>query len=163
LDAPGRYAFAHALVRETLYAELSAARRARLHAAIGAALEASPTPNDRVEELAHHFTEAATLGDPERAVAHSTRAGEQALRLVAGLESVATRLEGESSLRARVLARLAIELSYAGQEERRDELSRQAVALARAGAEPAAVPAALGARHVALWGPDHADGRLAVA
>src|SRR5262249_40133084 len=38
-DAPGRYSFAHALLRTALEHELTATRRARLHAAIGEALE----------------------------------------------------------------------------------------------------------------------------
>ena len=35
----GRYSFTHALIRETLYAELSTARRVRFHRQIGGVLE----------------------------------------------------------------------------------------------------------------------------
>jgi predicted ATPase len=38
-DVPGRYSFAHALLRTTLEQELTTTRRARLHAAIGGAIE----------------------------------------------------------------------------------------------------------------------------
>ncbi len=40
---------------------------------------------------------------------------------------------------------------------------RRAADLARLAAEPGVLAEALGARHVALWGPDHADERLAIA
>ncbi|MFO6452380.1 MULTISPECIES: BTAD domain-containing putative transcriptional regulator [unclassified Aeromicrobium] len=46
-----RYAFAHALVRDSLYAGLSASRRARRHAAVAAALAGT----DRVSEEARHW------------------------------------------------------------------------------------------------------------
>ena len=55
--APGRFHFVHALIRETLYTELSAARRARLHQRIGDALERLDP--GLVTELAHHYYEAA--------------------------------------------------------------------------------------------------------
>ena len=38
---PGRYSFAHALIRETLYEGMSSARRARVHRRVGVALEES--------------------------------------------------------------------------------------------------------------------------
>lgn len=41
---PGRFSFAHALVRQTLEAELTTGRRARWHRSIGMALENGPTP-----------------------------------------------------------------------------------------------------------------------
>ncbi|OXM56231.1 SARP family transcriptional regulator [Amycolatopsis thailandensis] len=51
--APRRFRFAHALVRETLYEDLSRSRRAREHGKIAAALEGL-RPDD-VDALAHHF------------------------------------------------------------------------------------------------------------
>lgn len=67
---PG-YAFAHALTRETLLGELSAARRMRLHARAVAALErAHPEPSgDVVATLAGHALAAAPLGGESRAAA----------------------------------------------------------------------------------------------
>ena len=51
--APGRYTFAHALIRETLYASLSGPRRVGLHRRIGAILEQqhAATPNRRSASL----------------------------------------------------------------------------------------------------------------
>ena len=59
-----RYRFTHALVQDTLYAELSAGQRLRLHAKVGHALEevyaADLAPH--YGELAHHFAIAAPAG-----------------------------------------------------------------------------------------------------
>ena len=56
----GRYEFTHALIRETLYEELSAARRARLHGSLAETLEALHGAGSRAHlgELAHHLLEA---------------------------------------------------------------------------------------------------------
>lgn len=55
----------------------------------------------------------------------------------------------DSGLRAALLARLAEELLHLGNSERPDELSRDAVALARGGADDVALTRALGARLLA--------------
>lgn len=63
-DRAGCLRFAHALVRNTLYDQLPPAERARLHGAIGDALErrGSRMPDVPASELAHHFLEAAREG-----------------------------------------------------------------------------------------------------
>ncbi len=71
--------------------------------------------------------------------------------------------EREPALRARLLGRLAIELYHSPPVARREELSAQAVALAREAGAPDALADALSARHVALWSPPHLDERLALA
>ena len=58
-----------------------------------------------------------------------------------------------------MLARLAIELGYDA-SDRPEAVSRAAVRRARAAGDPGALAAALGARHVALWGPEHFAARL---
>ncbi len=65
------YAFAHALTRETLLGELSAARRMRLHARAVVALEQRhPQPSgDVVATLAGHALAAAPLGGESRVAA----------------------------------------------------------------------------------------------
>jgi class 3 adenylate cyclase/tetratricopeptide (TPR) repeat protein len=70
------YRFAHALVQETLYAEVSASKRVRLHRRIGDAI-AVCRPDD-VIALAHHYQQAAVGGDAAKAIDYSTRAGDQA-------------------------------------------------------------------------------------
>ena len=80
LDETGaeRFHFAHALVRTTLYEELSATRRRRLHRRIADVLE-KLRPDD-VVALAHHTMQAGPDGgDISRAARYSIAAGEQAL------------------------------------------------------------------------------------
>ena len=67
-----RFAFAHALVRETLYDAPAHARRARLHLRAGRALEAAGAPPG---ELAHHFFAAREVGGAEAAVDVQRRGG----------------------------------------------------------------------------------------
>jgi hypothetical protein len=74
-----RYRFAHVLVRTTLYEELSATRRRRLHRRVGEAIE-KLRPVD-VVALAHHFSQAGPEPDARsRAVHYGLTAAEQALR-----------------------------------------------------------------------------------
>ncbi|MDP2959021.1 MAG: AAA family ATPase, partial [Longimicrobiales bacterium] len=71
----GRYSFSHALIRETLYEELSTTRRVRLHRRIGEAIE-EIDPEGHLPQLAYHFCEAAPGGDIDKAVDYARRAGE---------------------------------------------------------------------------------------
>jgi DNA-binding SARP family transcriptional activator len=85
---------------------------------------------------------------------------ERVALLTEALESLP---DQEAELRARVQSRLAIELVYDADRARRDRLSADAVATARATGDPRATAAALGARHVVLWGPDRTLERLELA
>ena len=67
------------------------------------------------------------------------------------------------ALRARILARLAIELYYATERKQAGPLSRQAINTARSTDDVNALLAALSAHHVALWTPEGLPERLAVA
>jgi predicted ATPase len=78
---PGRFRFAHDLIRQTFYGDLGATRRMELHRRTAEALEdlygrdAAP----HLAELAHHFFEAAAGGGAtEPAVDYARRAGDQA-------------------------------------------------------------------------------------
>ncbi|GIJ70009.1 BTAD domain-containing putative transcriptional regulator [Virgisporangium ochraceum] len=75
---PGRVRFVHALVRDTLYADLSHLRRARVHARLAAALDRI-RPHD-LPALAHHHTRGLTADTAERAVAANLGAAELAER-----------------------------------------------------------------------------------
>ena len=67
--APGRLRFSHALIRDALYEGIPAGQRLRLHQQAGEALEAfyQQDLDPHLAELAHHFFEAAAVGDAGKA------------------------------------------------------------------------------------------------
>ncbi len=81
-DELDRFAYAHALVRETLYEAQSNARRVRLHRRIGEALEAAGEANPA--ELAYHFSE----GRSPEAKGYALAAARQAAAALAYEEAV---------------------------------------------------------------------------
>jgi eukaryotic-like serine/threonine-protein kinase len=83
--ARGSLRFAHALIRETLYDQLTTVRRVQLHRSAGEALEAlyGSHAEPHLAELAYHFFEATPGGDVDKAVAYARRAAEHALSLLA--------------------------------------------------------------------------------
>ena len=87
----GQYAFTHALIRETLYEELSTPRRVRLHRQTGEALEKMqpPDPDAQLPQLAYHFFEAAQDGEVDKAINYAQRAAQRATGLFAHGEAVA--------------------------------------------------------------------------
>ena len=78
-------------------------------------------------------------------------------------EALVTLGPHEDGARARLLARLAMELYFAGAAERRATLIDEAVAIARRLGDPATIAYALNARYAALWGPENATERLEIA
>ena len=86
----GRYSFAHALIRETLYEELSPARRVKLHRQIAVVIERAYA--ERLEahlpELAYHWFQAARGGNVDKAVGYALQAAERAGTLLAYEEAV---------------------------------------------------------------------------
>ena len=82
---PRRYAFAHELVRETLYDDLAPAQRLELHRTIGTVLE-ELYRNDldpHLSEIAHHLALAAPVGDVSAAIDYLVRAGDRAAGILA--------------------------------------------------------------------------------
>lgn len=87
--ADGALRFAHDKLRETIYARIDPARRGALHRAIAQAIEERPVLRGESKPwsvLARHWREA---GEPERAVGHLERAGEEARRTWSNREAVA--------------------------------------------------------------------------
>ena len=95
-DELDRFAFAHALVRETLYEAQSASRRVRLHRRIGEALEAGGAANPA--ELAYHFHE----GRAPQAVGYALAAAEQANAALAYEEAAEHYRRADDSLGTRL-------------------------------------------------------------
>ena len=153
---PGRYSFAHSLLRKTLEENLTATRRARVHRRIGEAIEARY--RDRLDpflvDLARHFA-AAGPDEVERAVSYSLRAAELAEERLAYDEVVdlsraalAVRERDEpvdEAERARLLRQLAGALWLAGHwQEARDTYALSADAARKAEATTLFAKAALG-------------------
>jgi hypothetical protein len=69
----------------------------------------------------------------------------------------------DSALRVRLLSRLAVELYYHAPAARRAALTGTALEMARHLGDPEVVGHALSDRHAAMWTPDNADERLALA
>lgn len=155
-STPGRYSFAHALLRSTMESELSATRRALLHRRIGEAIE--QRHGDRLDpwldELARHFAEAGRQ-EADRAVDYAARAAAQATERLAFDEAVRL-LERAVGLRrqddpvddgelARLEAALATAEAGAGRwEAARASFARAADAARAAGDGVAFARAALG-------------------
>jgi class 3 adenylate cyclase len=78
----GRYSFAHALIREAIYEQLSLTRRAQLHRQIGEAIESvwCEKAEQHASELAYHFSAA---GDVAKAYAYHSQAADIAQRVYA--------------------------------------------------------------------------------
>jgi len=85
-----RYHFTHPLIRQTLYRELNAPRRRRLHHQVGEALEQffAGRHEPHLAELAYHFCEAAQSGDVGKAIVYARSAGDHARSLLAYEEGV---------------------------------------------------------------------------
>jgi class 3 adenylate cyclase len=255
-SASGRYRFAHALVRDTLYNGLSPVRRVTLHRRVAESIETvyAAALDDHVSTLAHHWARSgAAPTEVRKAVAYATRAGDralaqfandeavsyyrQALELLAAVPStetvgsqdvdllialgqaehragdprhratllgaarlaeeqgaadalaraalantlgahasIAGRVDGEkvtvleaalkavpgldSSMRARLLATLGLELTFHPDRRRRVELSDEALAMARRVGDPATLAWVLLARFITVLGPGTLDERL---
>ncbi|MEO6714843.1 MAG: AAA family ATPase, partial [Mycobacteriales bacterium] len=111
-DTAGTYEFNHALIRQTLYGELSTPRRVRLHRQIATALDQRDALDTHLGELAFHCFQGAAGGDVAKAVDYATRAGERASLQAAH----------EEAARFYRMALEALELSEAQHGSRRGEL-----------------------------------------
>lgn len=74
------YMFSHALVRQTLYEELSIPRRQRLHLRAAEAIEAVRERDIEpyIAQLAVHYRTAGAAAEPKKAIEYSIRAGDAA-------------------------------------------------------------------------------------
>lgn len=81
----GRYSFAHALIRETLYEDLGPATQAQVHRCVAVAMEVVRAADlaPYLAEISHHYGHAAVDGDVDAAITYACRAGERAVSLLA--------------------------------------------------------------------------------
>jgi tetratricopeptide (TPR) repeat protein len=90
-SALASYGFSHALIRETLYEEITTPARVRLHRRVGEELEQlhGADAGMHLAEIAHHFFQAAPGGDVDKAVRYCVRAAQRATTLLAYEEAAA--------------------------------------------------------------------------
>jgi DNA-binding SARP family transcriptional activator len=170
---PGHFRFSHALVRDSLYRDLGPADRARLHRAVGEALEKlyGCDLEPHLAELAHHFFEAGSGQGDDKALDYATRAGdradaqaayEEAARLYGlALELVSTARPGDDSERCELLLRLGEAQSKAGDMPAAREAFLRAAELARRLDAPNQLArAALGYGGRFVWARAAGDRRL---
>ena len=83
------YIFVHAIVRQTIYRDLTSARRMHLHRQVAEAIEQLHGSDDAssLAALAHHFAEAAPIGQWEKAADYALRAARRALEQMAHEEA----------------------------------------------------------------------------
>ncbi|MET7803460.1 AAA family ATPase [Micromonospora chersina] len=140
----GRFAFAHDLVRETLYDGLTDAERRARHAAVVRAVDRSAALAERLipADLARHAWLAGADLDPARAVDLLVAAARDASGRLAVEESTqhfrrALEVAHEPARRVKVLLELAQLLTHVGTHEEAERLLVDAAALARPLDEPA--------------------------
>ena len=114
-QAVGQYSFVHALIRETLYDEISTARRVRFHRRVGEVIEKlyANSLDSHLPELAYHFFQASPAGEGDKAIDYAIRAAKRAVGLLA-YEEAAGHYER---------ARAVIELQDEVDQEQRGEMS----------------------------------------
>jgi tetratricopeptide (TPR) repeat protein len=85
-----RFSFSHALTQHTLYDDLGASRRARIHRRVAQVLEElyRDAPESRAAELARHFVAATRSVDVMKALTYSKQAGDDALAQSAPADAV---------------------------------------------------------------------------
>ncbi|HEV2443834.1 MAG TPA: AAA family ATPase, partial [Steroidobacteraceae bacterium] len=77
--------FTHALIRETIYEQLPAFDRLRLHGRVGDTLASrhAQYSQDELSRIAHHYYQAAALGNFDPAVTYALLAAERSVRVCA--------------------------------------------------------------------------------
>jgi DNA-binding SARP family transcriptional activator len=152
---PGEYAFAHALVHQTIYEGHGAARRMRLHRRLGEALEAGADADAHIEALAYHFAQCAADGQATKAAAYALAAGRRAAARLAyedaaahyeqGLHALQLAPELQDRRRGELLLALVAARWASGDMEEARRVARRAAELADRRGDPAELArAALG-------------------
>jgi class 3 adenylate cyclase/KaiC/GvpD/RAD55 family RecA-like ATPase len=142
-DGSGAYEFSHALIRQTLYNELSTPRQVRLHRQIAEALEGlyGLDAVSHLGALAYHYFQGAPGGDVWKAIATSQRAAKHAASLLAfedaavhhrrALEAFDMLPSGDDARRHELLFDLGNMLRVAGDRAASRKALAEAAAVAR--------------------------------
>jgi class 3 adenylate cyclase/tetratricopeptide (TPR) repeat protein len=142
-DALDRYTFVHALVRDTIYDELPASRRVRLHRRVAEAVEGlrADDLNPHLAQLAYHFGQAGDAGGANKAVEYASRAGDEAIAQLAyetaadhyrrALDTLERNQRRDDFLRCELLIALGEAHNHAGEVHRGKKEFFQAADLAR--------------------------------
>jgi class 3 adenylate cyclase/tetratricopeptide (TPR) repeat protein len=167
VSGPGaRYRFGHALVRATLYDELTRARRTTLHRKVAEAITAihAGELDDHLPALVHHWSRAAApVAETGMAVDYAARAGDRALAQLAHDEAAAYYRQAlelaaaspgavDEGQRLELLISLGIAQRRAGEEEYRGTLLDAAQLAKRRGDIDALARAALANSRGAFFG-----------
>jgi len=143
--SPGRYSFSHALIQHTLYEDMGATRRTRVHRTVGEAMVRlyGDGTDERVGELARHFLLATRPTDTDKAIYYARRAGDAALKALApddavryfsqALELAAHSATTEPAVQIDLLTRLGTAQRLAGIAEFREILLEAARSAHRLG------------------------------
>lgn len=114
-DGIGRYHFAHGLIQQAMYENLSVARRAKAHRTVAVALEdlCGARPGLRIGELARHWCYAPQREDVHKAVGYAYQAGAAALSALAPADAIDCFATATTLIRDQGLSDGAIELDLA--------------------------------------------------
>lgn len=144
---PLRYRFAHDLLREAAYAELTPLRRAQLHLLAGHVLARWEDQAERQPRIAHHLLRAIPAGTEAagQAVEHAAAAGDQAVSALAyedaarwyadAIAALDHAPAGTGARRCELLLRWGAALLAAGQISAAGPALEKATALARHAAD----------------------------
>jgi hypothetical protein len=162
----GEFSFSHALIRDTLYEQLSATRRSRLHLRIAQAIEHTYAGalDQHLSALAYHFSQAPFPDNAGQAIEYSLRAAERATSQLAYEESASlyqravdavAQQPGQELLRCELMVSLGEAQQRASLPDRSRATLEQAAEMARqagsgallARAVLAIVPTAIGVRY----------------
>jgi DNA-binding SARP family transcriptional activator/tetratricopeptide (TPR) repeat protein len=164
----GQHAFAHALVRQTIYTQLGSASRMRLHRQLGEALETIGNTEASVEALAYHFAQAASDGQGVKAARYALAAGRSATARLGyeqaaehyerGLQALLSSGQPQPQQRLELLLALGEARWGAGEPDTARQTCKQAAELA----EQCADATALARAALAYCGPHRFEAAVAV-
>ena len=169
----GRLRFTHILIRDTLYDDVPATRRLRLHRQIGEVLEEmyATDLHAHLAELAYHFDAAVPAVDARKAVQYAWRAGDRASALLAyeeaarlyatGIKMLEAHATGDKVGRCELMLRLGDVQARAGDISSAKQTFLRAAEVARdAGTPEQLARAALGYGGRFVWSRAWGDTEL---